>query len=95
MTWIYCKDKLPDKTEEYLVIKRTFNMEEYYNVTTACYSIDLYNFDEYDFHKYKNKKPKSGWFDYDSERGYFEINNVVAWMDKPEIPENISELIKV
>lgn len=35
------------------------------------------------------KKGKSGWFNCDSEWGYYEINNVMYWMELPEMPEEL------
>lgn len=88
MDWTYCKDKPPDKSGDYLVIKEGFG-GDYYHVTTASYSTNLYKLDNYDFYKYRNKKNKSGWYDYDSEYGYYKLDDVVAWMKKPEIPEEL------
>ena len=45
---------------------------------------NLYFVDDWNFEKYKNKP---GWYDYDSEAGYFRRTDVVAWMELPEIPE--------
>ena len=49
-------------------------------VETACYSTDLRKVDEYDFPKHE-----AGWYNYDSEYGYYKIENViVAYMPLPE-----------
>jgi hypothetical protein len=49
-------------------------------VETASYSTDLHEVDEYDFPKHE-----AGWYNYDSEYGYYKIENViVAYMPLPE-----------
>lgn len=50
-------------------------------VNIANYAEDLYKIDKYDFY---NKKGCSGWYQYDSHFGYFELNDVEAWQDPPE-----------
>lgn len=42
---------------------------------TARYSKDLYKVDKYDF---PDKRKCAGWYKYDSEWGYYEVN-VIAW----------------
>ena len=44
-------------------------------VETAYYSKNLYKVDEYDF--YDKRRP--GWYNYDSEYGYYEQTDVIAW----------------
>lgn len=50
-------------------------------VDTAKFTKDLYHLDEYTFY---DKKNKSGWYNYDNEYGYYEVDGVVAWQYLPE-----------
>lgn len=73
--WIPVSERLPDERKDCIV---TFK-DGY--VDTMCYAPDLYRVDEYDFYA---KKGKAGWYDYDSEWGYYSRDDVVAWMPLPE-----------
>ena len=73
--WIPCSERLPDERKDCIV---TFK-DGY--VDTMCYAPDLYRVDEYDFYA---KKGKAGWYDYDSEWGYYSRDDVIAWMPLPE-----------
>lgn len=78
--WTPCSERLPEENGDYLV---TIKLNIY--VSNICsvigYANDLYEVDEYDFH---DKKGVSGWFFYDSEYGFGEETNVIAWMPLPE-----------
>ena len=76
--WIDVNDRLPEKDGKYLIIVELFGA----CIRLACYSHDLFKVDDYDF-----KKGDSGFFDYDSEFGYYKVDKVLAWMELPEIPE--------
>ncbi len=76
------RDGLPNRNGEYLTIVRGMFGNIYIDIYN--FASDLYEIDNYDFVK---RKGKPGWYDYDSEYGYFEITNVLAWADMPEIPE--------
>ena len=78
--WISVKDRLPGEDGRYLV----YNMF-YCNavVTIASFSTCLENEDEYDF----DGEKRPGWFSYDDEYGYYEINGVTHWMPLPEPPK--------
>lgn len=43
---------------------------------------NLEKIDDFNFYH----KARAGWFDYDSEYGYFEYNDVTHWMELPEAP---------
>lgn len=47
------------------------------------FSTNLYNVSEYDFYD----KKIAGFYDFDSEWGYHEIYNIVAWQPLPELYE--------
>lgn len=73
----------PPKSGRYLVTRRYVDItgKNICTVDTASFTKDLYRLDEYDFY---DKKGESGWYEYDSEYGYFEIKGVVAWQYFPE-----------
>jgi len=73
--WIPVSEKLPDYNKQCLV---TF---ECGLVDIMCYALDLYKVDEYDFCA---KKGKAGWYEYDSEWGYYSRDDIVAWMPLPK-----------
>lgn len=75
----------PKESGDYLVtLKITENVS---CVDKLSYSLDLYSVDKYDFAG--EKRP--GWYDFSSEWGYYEVNNVVAWMPSPEAYKAESE----
>ena len=81
--WINVKGKLPDKNGIYLCAEysKAFN-RHFFEV--LYFSKDLHQVDEFEF---KNKKGKSGFYDYDREWGYTEYENVTHWMPLPELPK--------
>lgn len=79
--WISVKDRLPEKEGKYMVYKES---ECFKSTSTAWFSLDLHEFDEYDF----PNKHRPGWNNYDSECGYYEECGVTHWMPLPEPPEN-------
>ena len=86
--WI--KDRKPDKDGSYLCITgvKAYN-DIIYFMHIIDFTHDLYKIDPYDFYKYryKRKDERSGWYNLDSEYGYYEITNVYAWCKLPEMPE--------
>lgn len=76
--WNNYKLDKPKKNGEYICIMRG----RYIKI--LGWANNLYFVDDWSFEKCKNKP---GWYDYDSEVGYFEIKDVVAWMPVPIIPE--------
>ena len=52
-------------------------------VDIAYFTKNLYKIDHYDFSEYKGKR-KAGWYTYDSEYGYVEYDDVLAWQELPE-----------
>lgn len=79
--WTLCEDKQPP-TGRYLVLKKYFGGDFGYDV--CSYAEDLSKIDKYDFPK-RQYKGIGGWFDYDSETGYFQTS-VYAWMPLPTAP---------
>ena len=80
VNWISVKDKLPVKSGRYLVVKHFFN---YKRIEVMNYALNLSEIDEYDF----GKKNKPGWFDSDSECGYYEVDGITFWAELPDFPE--------
>ena len=76
--WIPCSERLPEKNGDYLCCSSGMA------IITCGFANELYKVDEWDFCDYKGKSKKRGFYDYDSEYGYYEVDNVVAWMPLPE-----------
>ena len=85
--WIPVSERLPEERGSYLVTqKATFTDYEY--ISVIGYALNLYDVDEYDF----ADKKRSGWYEYDSEWGYRELDDVIAWMPLVEPYRTESEV---
>ena len=73
--WIPVSERLPDDRKKCLVTFKSGYID------IMCYALNLYKVDKYDF---STQKGKAGWYDYDSEWGYYSRDDVVAWMPLPE-----------
>ena len=78
--WISVKDRLPDKAGKYLVFYGSSARER---VEIGSFAKNLKKINENEF---KNK-PYSGWYEYDSEWGYFELRDITHWRPLPEPPK--------
>ena len=80
--------KPPKKDGKYLVTIHYINITRD-TIETVNYSKNLYKVNEYDFYDRK----RAGWYNYDSEYGYYEVDSVIAWMPlpKPYEPQERSE----
>lgn len=77
--WIPVSERLPEKRGDYLVTqKATFT--DYVYISVIGYALNLHDVDEYDF----ADKKRPGWYEYDNEWGYRELDDVVAWMPLPQ-----------
>lgn len=78
--WIPVSERLPENDGVYLC---SYDLGRYCYDTIGTYgfSNDLYSVDDYNFSGCEGKK---GFYDYDSEVGYFEIDCITAWMPLPE-----------
>lgn len=76
--WVSVKDRLPEKDGEYLV----------YIDWRYC-----------QLASFTTNKPKEftfinagyGWYDYDSDYGFYEVRRVTHWMPLPEPPEGVNK----
>ena len=76
--WIPCNERQPEEDGEYLV---TLRWSDYPNsVETLHFTNDLSSVDGVGYAG--EKRP--GWYEYDSDYGCYEIDNVIAWMPRPE-----------
>ena len=79
--WIPCSERLPEEDGEYLVTVKPM-LKSMRNYIRHCdFARNLYLVDEYDF---VDKKGVAGFYKYDSEYGYYEMTEVIAWMPLPE-----------
>lgn len=85
--WIPVWERLPEKRGDYLVTQKATFTDCVY-ISVIGYALNLYDVDEYDF----ADKKRSGWYEYDSEWGYRELDNVTAWMPLPEPYKTESEV---
>lgn len=76
-----CRDGLPNKNGKYITINQWVGSAY---ISISNFATDLYKIDRYDFNL---RKGKHGWYDYDSEYGYYELDGILAWAEMPEIPE--------
>ena len=76
--WIPVSERLPKDGTYLVTVKR---ITSHPNVDIDSFAKDLYKVDEFDFY---DKKGKCGWYNYDSEYGYWEDDRVIAWMPLPE-----------
>lgn len=75
--WIPVSEKLPEKDGYYLTTFVSFG--SILLVDVISFAKNLKNVDHYDF-----DKAEPGWYNYDSEYGYYKVNSVIAWMPLPE-----------
>lgn len=76
--WIPCSKRQPEEDGEYFV---TLRWSDYPNsVDTLHFTNDLSSVDGVGYAG--EKRP--GWYEYDSDYGCYEIDNVIAWMPRPE-----------
>ena len=74
--WIDVNERLPEDDGLYLVtIERIDGVSR---LDMLPFAKDLHNVDEIDFPEHK-----CGWYDFDSEWGYYEFTRVIAWMSLP------------
>lgn len=72
--WIPVSERLPDENGRYIVFMNT----KVFSIRILHFAKNL-NEISLDF-----KSKKAGWYDYDSEYGFFERTEVEAWMPLPQ-----------
>lgn len=78
--WIPVTERLPEDRQKILCFKKG----KYAScVMTANYSKCLEKYCDVDFHGVKH----GGFFNYDSEVGYYELSDITHWMPLPPAPE--------
>lgn len=82
--WISVKDRLPNKDGKYLCCHLFANTRY---ITVRSFAKNLEKVDKFDL---KGKK-REGWYDRDSEWGYYETDSVTHWLPLPKLP-NESEV---
>lgn len=80
MKWVSVRDRLPDKDGDYLVVKSIMGM--YSKIDVCAFTMNLHEADEFDF----PDEDRPGWYEYDSETGYFEWTGITHWAELPELP---------
>ena len=83
-TWIPVSERLPEDGTYLVTLERFYGGEPRINMRS--FAKDLNKVDDFDFLEHK-----SGWYDYDSEYGYWEDTSVIAWMPLPEPYKEESE----
>lgn len=86
--WIPVTERLPEDNGKYLTVFTVNTIPPRPVIEVSCYAKDLYKIDKYDF---QDKKKKSGFYQYDSEWGYFEMSDISHWMPLPQPPESEDE----
>lgn len=71
--WMNAYSDPPKKDGKYLVTIRAFDRKY---VDIASYALKLSSIDKFDF-RHDNRP---GWYDYSGEWGYYEVDDVIAWM---------------
>ena len=82
--WISVKDKLPEKDEQYLVYKvyKGPNFNEFGLQEVCGFATNLKDIDDEWF-----TKKRAGFYEYDSEVGFYEPAGITHWMPLPEPPK--------
>ena len=79
MEWFDAKTNPPTEEGRYLCITKGCIVRSY---EVLSYSTYLESVNEYDF----QGEQRPGWYEYDSEWGYYEFPDVEYWMPLPEPP---------
>ena len=70
----------PKENGKYLVTRKLSKAFDLDIIDVLSFNHNLFEVDKYEF----AGEERAGWYDYDGEWGYFEINDVTAWMPLPK-----------
>ena len=73
--WVDIRERLPEDGIYLVTVERIAGVPR---IETKSFAKDLTRVDNFSFRKHK-----CGWYDYDSEYGYWEDTNVIAWQPLP------------
>jgi len=85
VNWTKCTDRIPNKDGEYLVVKSIIGM--FNKIDVCAFALNLHEIDEFDF----PDEERPGWYEHDSETGYFEWTGITHWAELPTMPDGIVE----
>lgn len=83
--WIPVTERLPEENGKYLTVFTINTIPPRPVMEVCCFAKDLYKVDKYDF---QDKKRKPGFYQYDSEWGFFEMSDISHWMPLPPPPKD-------
>ena len=78
--WMPYPEYKPTEEKQYLVTQQVTPTSNIISIRGWCNN--LYEKDHVDFFRDQNHP---GWYDYDSEWGYYEVKGVVAWQPLPDV----------
>lgn len=84
-TWIKTSECQPTKNGKYLVLFKGY-VKPYIRIARFADNLKRVS----DYFKYEDRYDRPGWWDGDSE-GDWEVDDVLAWMELPEIPDGLKE----
>lgn len=79
MEWIPINQEYPRDNTKVLVTRDIYSVPM---IDIGVFTFNLHEFDPNDFNDEEYRR--AGFCKYDSEWGYYEINDVLAWMPLPE-----------
>ena len=82
--WIPVSERLPEDGIYLVTVERIAGEPR---IETKSFAKDLNRVDDYDFPEHK-----CGWYEYDSEYGYWEDTDVIAWQPLPQPYKAVGEV---
>ena len=82
--WIPVTERLPEEDGKYLTVYKSVLNPPIPWIRVCWFAKNLRKVDKYEFPK---KKP--GFYESDSEYGYFEVSGITHWMPLPQTPKTI------
>lgn len=83
--WISVENRLPSGNGDYLVVK-TLRGSRTPSIDVLSFAQDLHKLGYIDFSE-PQYKGRTGWYDYDSDIGYYDVDGVTHWQPLPDLPE--------